>query len=100
MDYHAFYDAILARAPTLVRAGILERTPPDFLTSFTAHQKATAESARAQAALPLAETRGADNVLEELLAEAKQSAEAGDPGKAIQLYWKPRNSVRMPWRLG
>jgi tetratricopeptide (TPR) repeat protein len=100
MDYHAFYDAILARAPTLVRASILERTPPDFLTSFTAHQKATAESARAQAALPLAETRGADNALEELLAEAKQSAEAGDPGKAIQLYSEAtglRPHAMAPW---
>jgi tetratricopeptide (TPR) repeat protein len=86
MDYHAFYDAILARAPTLVRTSILERTPPDFLTSFTAHQKATAESARAQAALPVAESRGADDALEELLTKAERSAEDGDIERAIQLY--------------
>jgi tetratricopeptide (TPR) repeat protein len=86
MDYHAFYDAILARAPTLVRTSILERTPSDFLTSFTAHQKATAESARAQAALPVAESRGVDDALEELLAKAERSVEGGEPERAIQLY--------------
>jgi tetratricopeptide (TPR) repeat protein len=86
MDYHAFYDAILARAPTLVRTSILERTPPDFLTSFTAHQKATAESARAHAALPATESKGADDALAGLMAEALRSAEGGDPEKAIRLY--------------
>lgn len=85
MDYHAFYDAILARVPTLVPT-LLERTPPDFLTSFTAHQKATAETARAQAALPIAEPRGTDDALEKLLNSAERSAEDGDIEQAIQLY--------------
>ena len=86
MDYHAFYDALLARASTLVRTSILERTPSDFLTSFTAHQKATSESARAHAALPAAETRDADDELASLMAEAEQAAEAGDSEQAIELY--------------
>jgi tetratricopeptide (TPR) repeat protein len=86
MDYHAFYDAILARAPMLVRTSILERTPSDFLTSFTAHQKTTAESARAQASLPVAESSGVDDGLEELLTKAERSVEGGEPERAIQLY--------------
>jgi hypothetical protein len=62
MDYHAFYDAILARTTTPVRTSILERTPPDFLTSFTAHQKAMAESARAHAEMPVAVAAIAESV--------------------------------------
>jgi tetratricopeptide (TPR) repeat protein len=100
MDYHAFYDAILARAPTLVRTSILERTPPDFLTSFTAHQKSTAETARVQAALPAAEPQDPDNALEELLARAERAAEDEDHSMAIQLYaeaaeLRPRSTE--PW---
>lgn len=99
-DYHAFYDAILARTTTPVRTSILERTPPDFLTSFTAHQKATAESARANAVLPAAESQSADDELAGLLSEAERSENAGDLEKAISLYAKatqlrPRNAV--PW---
>lgn len=99
MDYHAFYDAILARATTPVRTSILERTPPDFLTSFTAHQKAMTESARAQAEMP-AESKGKDQALAGLLAEADRSEEAGDREKAIRLYSRatelhPRSAV--PW---
>jgi tetratricopeptide (TPR) repeat protein len=100
MDYHAFYDAILARAPMLVRTSILERTPPDFLTSFTAHQKATAEGARAHAALPATESKGADNALQELLTRAQQAAEGSDPEKAIELYTeatKLRPKAVTPW---
>jgi tetratricopeptide (TPR) repeat protein len=98
MDYHAFYEAILARATTPVRASILERTPSDFLTSFTAHQKATTESARAHAALPAAETRGTDDELTELLAEAQRAEDADDAEKAIELYeraseLRPRSAV-------
>jgi tetratricopeptide (TPR) repeat protein len=85
MDYHATYDAILARAPTL-RPSILERTPPDFLTSFTAHQKATAESAKARATLPASETKGADHELEKLLAQAAEAAELEETDEAIKLY--------------
>jgi tetratricopeptide (TPR) repeat protein len=88
MDYHAFYDAILARTTTPVRTSILERTPPDFLTSFTAHQKAMAESARAHAEMPVAESKGTDQALTELLAEADRSEEAGDHEEAIRLYSK------------
>lgn len=100
MDYHAFYDAILARTTTPVRTSILERTPPDFLTSFTAHQKAMTESARAHAELPAAESRGADQALADLLAEADRSEEAGDRETAIRLYseaadLRPGNMV--PW---
>lgn len=100
MDYHAFYDAILARATTPVRTSILERTPPDFLTSFTAHQKVMAESARAPAELPAAEARGGNNELAELLEEAKRAEEADDAEAAIRLYVKatklrPRSEV--PW---
>lgn len=96
MDYHASYDALLARASTLVRTSILERTPSDFLTSFTAHQKATAESARAHAALPAAETRGAVDELAGLMAEAERAEETGNCEKAIELYsrakqLRPRN---------
>jgi tetratricopeptide (TPR) repeat protein len=100
MDYHAFYDAILARATTPVRTSILERTPPDFLTSFTAHQKATAESARAHAEMPAAESKGTDKALAELLAEADRTKETGDREKAVRLYSRaaelhPRSTV--PW---
>lgn len=100
-DYHAFYDAILARASTRVRTSILERTPPDFLTSFAAHQKATMESVRAQAALPAAESRTADNALTKLLAEADQAAENDEPEKAIRLYSQAtelRPNAATPWR--
>lgn len=100
MDYHAFYDAILARAPVLVRTSILERTPPDFLTSFTAHQKATAESARANAALPATESRGVDNDLQALLGRAQQSSEDGELEKAIELYSEAtqlRPEAVAPW---
>jgi tetratricopeptide (TPR) repeat protein len=100
MDYHAFYDAILARSPILVRTSILERTPPDFLTSFTAHQKATAESAKAQAVLPTTESKSTDDLLERLLAMAKEAAERADPEKAIQLYSEAterRPDTPRPW---
>lgn len=100
MDYHAFYDAILARASTMVRTSILERTPPDFLTSFTAHQKANAESVRAQAALPAAETKNTDDALDELMARAKHAAENDEPDKAIQLYTEAtalRPKAAIPW---
>jgi tetratricopeptide (TPR) repeat protein len=90
MDYHAFYDALLARASTLVRTSILEQTPPDFLTSFTAHQRATAEGARAHAALPAAETRGADDELAGLMAEAERAEAADDSEKAIELYLRAK----------
>ncbi|MGJ4927157.1 tetratricopeptide repeat protein [Bradyrhizobium sp. HKCCYLS2038] len=85
-DYHAFYDAILERTPTLVRTSILERTPPDFLTSFTAHQKAAADSARAHAPSVAVESRDADDELAELLSEADRLLDAGDTEKAINLY--------------
>ena len=88
MDYHAFYDAILARTTTLVRTSILERTPPDFLTSFTAHQRAMAESAKAHAEMPVADSKGTNQALTELLAEADRSEEAGDRERAIRLYFK------------
>jgi tetratricopeptide (TPR) repeat protein len=100
MDYHAFYDAILARATTPVRTDILEKTPPDFLTSFTAHQKAMAESARAHAELPAAESRGGGDELTRLLAEARQAEDSEDAEEAVRLYAKatelhPRSVV--PW---
>lgn len=99
-DYHAFYDEILARASTIVRTSILERTPRDFLTSFTAHQKASAESVRAQAALPTAESHTADDVLTKIMAEAEQAAKNDDPEKAIKLYSQAtelRPTAVAPW---
>jgi tetratricopeptide (TPR) repeat protein len=99
-DYYAFYDAILARASTMVRTSILERTPPDFLTSFSAHQKATAESVRAHAALPAAESRPLDTGLTRLLAEAEEATENNDTEKAIQLYSQAaelRPTAAAPW---
>jgi tetratricopeptide (TPR) repeat protein len=99
MDYHAFYDAILARASSLVRTSILERTPPDFLTSFTAHQKATAESARAQAPA-VQESKSADDALNSLLARATAAAETDQPAKAIDLFAEAtqlRPRAPTPW---
>jgi tetratricopeptide (TPR) repeat protein len=47
-----------------------------------------AESAKAHAEMPVAESKGTDQALVELLAEADRSEEAGDREKAIRLFFK------------
>jgi tetratricopeptide (TPR) repeat protein len=83
-DYHSTFDAILSRVPRAVRAGILEQTPPDFISSFQEHWKAEHGGALFTAS---ADDENAENdiAVRSILARARRAIERDDLDGALRM---------------
>jgi tetratricopeptide (TPR) repeat protein len=84
-DYHSTFDAIMSHSPKAVRDKILARTPPDFIKSFRADQRALREPTHHPWQIAAAEL---SPELKALIERIEQAADADNLAEARALIFE------------
>ena len=82
-DYHSTFDAIMSHSSEAVRDRIMARTPPDFIQSFRADQRAFREKAATY--LPRRQNADDDTAMRAMIERIEEAADGGDLDAAYDL---------------